>query len=398
MFERLQMAPPDPILGLTEAFKKDPNPEKINLGVGVYQDETGRTPIMSSVKKAEERMLKQEQTKSYLPIEGPAEYGKAVQGLLFGAGSEVIASGRAFTAQTPGGTGALRVAGDFLKKSCPGAAIWMSDPTWANHKGVFSASGLECKSYPYYDAQSKSLNLEAMLQAIASMPEGDLILLHGSCHNPTGMDPTPEQWQAIASAVHARNVIPVIDFAYQGLAQGIEEDAYSVRLFAESGREVFICSSFSKNFGLYCERVGALTLVGADADSAQKAFSNVKIVVRVNYSNPPRHGGAIVTTILSDADLTREWQAEVADIRNRIHEMRSLFVETLAARGVDRDFSFITRQNGMFSFSGLSDAQVATLRDKYGIYMVGGGRMNVAGMTRDNMDQLCSAVADVLAK
>ncbi len=394
MFEQLPMAPPDAILGLTEAYKKDSNPQKINLGVGVYQDESGATPILTSVKKAEELLLKQEQTKTYMPIQGPAEYGEAVQQLLFGAAG--IEKGRAQTAQTPGGTGALRVAGDFLKSANPQATIWMSDPTWANHKGVFGAAGLACKSYPYYNAETKSLDLEKMLEAIAAMPEGDIILLHGSCHNPTGMDPAPEQWDRIAKAVWARNLVPVIDFAYQGLAEGIDKDAYSVRLFAQSGHEALVCSSFSKNFGLYCERVGALTVVGTDADSTEKAFSNVKIAIRQNYSNPPRHGGAIVTTVLSDAALRAEWEGEVAAIRERIRQMRELFVETLKAKGIQRDFSFITRQHGMFSFSGLSDAQVTALRETYGIYMVGGGRMNVAGMTRSNMDRLCQAIAEVL--
>lgn len=396
MFEQLQMAPPDAILGLTEAFKKDPNPQKINLGVGVYQDEGGRTPILECVKKAEQRLLETELSKSYMPIDGPAEYARVVQSLLFGEGTEVAASGRALTAQTPGGTGALRVAGDFLKAANPTGAIWMSDPTWANHKGVFSAAGLECKTYPYYNAESKSLNFEAMLEAIGQIPQGDCILLHGSCHNPTGMDPAPEQWQKIAETVRARGLVPVIDFAYQGLAVGIEEDAYAVRLFAQGGQDLLVCSSFSKNFGLYCERIGALTVVGADGESAEKAFSHVKVAIRRNYSNPPRHGGAIVSTVLGDPSLTQQWYDEVAAIRGRIHDMRELFVETLKDKGVERDFSFITRQYGMFSFSGLNDQQVAALREKHSIYLVGGGRMNVAGMTRANMDTLCQAVAEVL--
>jgi len=396
MFSQLAMAPPDPILGLTEAFKKDPNPKKINLGVGVYQDESGKTPIFSTVKKAERKILEQESTKNYLPIHGSEEYGALVQELLFGKGHEAAASGRAATAQTPGGTAALRVAGDFLRVTRPGARIWLSDPTWANHPGVFKAAGLSVSTYPYYDAADKRLDFQAMLRAIESIPPGDVLLLHGCCHNPSGLDPSPQQWEQIAQAAWRRSLLPLIDFAYQGLARGIDEDAAAVRLFAAPGRELLIASSFSKNFGLYCERVGALTVVGETAEAAQKAFSHVKVVIRANYSNPPWHGAAIVKTILSDPELRAEWQSEVGAIRDRIRQMRSLFVETLKAKGVKGDFSFIAGQNGMFSFSGLSAAQVEALRQRYSIYIVGAGRINVAGMTRANMEALCQAIAEVL--
>jgi len=396
MFEKLQMAPADPILGLTEAFKADANPEKINLSVGVYADQTGSTPIFTSVKAAERKILEQETTKGYLPMTGSREYGAAVQQLLFGQDSEIITSKRAVTAQTPGGTGGLRVAGDFLKKVRPDARIHLSDPTWANHKGIFSDAGLQIASYPYYDSNNKCLDFPSLIEAIGRIPQGNIILLHGSCHNPTGMDPTIEQWQQIAEIVARQKLLPMIDFAYQGFADQIDQDAAGLRLFCQSGAEALICSSFSKNFGLYRERTGALTLVCNSADTAQKVLSHIKLVIRRNYSNPPSHGAAIVTTILNDPALRTEWENEVADIRSRIRQMRKLFVETLKAKGVTQDFSFIVEQNGMFSFSGLNKDQVETLRKRYSIYIVNSGRINVAGMTSDNMDRLCSAIAEVL--
>jgi aromatic-amino-acid transaminase len=396
MFETLSMAPPDPILGLTEAFREDPRREKINLGVGIYKDETGATPVFSTVKKAEKRILEKEATKNYLPIPGPAEYGAAVQELVLGAGSELVKAKRVATAQTPGGTGALRVAGDFLKKVRPGSKVWVSDPTWENHIAVFNAAGFETGVYPYYDPASKGLNFAGMSKALAGVPESDIVLLHACCHNPTGIDPALEQWREIAAILAKRNLFPLIDFAYQGLGDGLEEDAGGVRSLCSGGREMLIASSFSKNFGLYNERVGALTVVGASADVAAKAFSHIKIAIRRNYSNPPAHGGTVVTTILNDPALRQEWVGEVAAIRNRIREMRDLFVKTLKAKGVKQDFSFITRQKGMFSFSGLNKDQVAALRDKHAIYIVGSGRINVAGMTKANMDQLCTSIAAVL--
>jgi len=398
MFDELQMAPPDPILGLSEAFKADPNPNKINLSVGVYADENGKTPIFTSVKKAEKKILEQETSKSYLPIPGSADYAAAVQGLLFGSDSEVIASKRAVTAHTPGGTGALRVAGDFLKPLRPDAKVWVSEPTWENHKGVFTNAGFEVATYSYYDAENRCLDFERMLQSLEKIPSGDIVLLHGSCHNPTGVDPTIEQWKKIAATVAKRGLLPLIDFAYQGLAYGIDEDAAGVRLFCQPGQEALIASSFSKNFGLYNERVGALTLVASSAEAAKKALSHIKIAIRRNYSNPPTHGGSIVSTILADPTLRAEWEKEVAGIRNRIRQMRELFVKTLNEKGVDRDFAFITRQNGMFSFSGLTKEHVEALRSRYSIYVVGSGRINVAGMTSANMDRLCQAIAEVLKK
>jgi len=395
MFERLDMAPPDAILGLTEAFKKDPNPKKINLGVGIFKDAANQTPVLDSVKRAEEALLRTETSKTYLPIPGAPEYAAAVQALVFGAEHEIIASKRAATAHTPGGTGALRVAADFIKRMLPGKAIWVSEPTWENHVNIFRSAGLDVCTYPYYDAQNKRLNFEGMRNTLAQAPEGDVLLLHACCHNPSGMDPDAAQWAEIAKIVQDRGLLPLVDFAYQGFGDGIEEDAAGLRQLCTPGCELLICSSFSKNFGLYNERCGALTAVGASSGAAQKAFSHIKACIRANYSNPPSHGGAIVTTILSDPELRKLWESEVRAMRDRINGMRKLFVETLKTKGVPGDFSFITAQKGMFSFSGLTRAQVDRLREEYAIYIVGSGRINVAGMTEQNMGALCEAIAEV---
>lgn len=396
MFNILEMAPPDAILGLTEAFKTDTNPKKINLGVGVYKAQDNTTPILTSVKKAREKFVSAETTKAYLPINGAPQYAKEVQKLMFGGDHEIIRSQRAATAHTPGGTGGLRVGGDFIHRMFPNASIWLSDPTWANHPNIFKAAGVNIKTYPYYDAANTCLDFSRMKAALQQIPEGDFVLLHGCCHNPSGMDPNQEQWAEIAKVARDRKFIPFLDFAYQGFADGIEQDALGLRQFCVEGSELVISSSFSKNFGLYNERVGAFTVVGASQESCQKAFSHVKACIRANYSNPPAHGAAIVTTILEDKELRATWEGEVKEMRDRINGMRKLFVETLKAKGVKQDFSFIIEQRGMFSFSGLNKEQVNTLRDKYSIYIVGSGRINVAGMTEQNMDYLCQAIADVL--
>jgi aspartate/tyrosine/aromatic aminotransferase len=396
MFERLEMAPPDAILGLTEAFKADPNPEKINLGVGVYKDGANKTPVLESVKRAEEALLRSQASKSYMPITGDPAYGVAVREMLFGANHEIVMNKRAVTAHTPGGTGALRVASDFLAKHYPGAAVWVSEPTWANHPAIFEAAGLTVKTYPYYDAASKGLDFEAMMSGLDAIPEGDVVLLHACCHNPSGIDPDAAQWAAIAALLRDRKLLPFIDFAYQGFADGLEKDTAGLRAFCAPGAEMLICSSFSKNFGLYCERTGALTVVTATEDAALKAFSQIEKSIRANYSNPPAHGAAIVTTILGDPELRALWEQELTEMRDRINGMRRLFVDTLKAKGVQQDFSFITHQKGMFSFSGLNKDQVARLKKEYAIYIVGSGRINVAGMTEDNMDRLCTAIASVL--
>ena len=396
MFDSVPLAPPDAILGISEAFRNDPRSAKINLSVGVYKDAGGRTPIMRCVKRAEERLLREEQTKDYIAIQGAEAYTAHVQRLLLPPGHDLLASGRLATVQTPGGTAALRVAADFLQKNLPRARVWLSDPTWPNHPSVFQAAGREIRTYPYFDPSNNELNFPAMLAALREIPEGDVVLLHGCCHNPTGVDPTPSQWAQIAEVVAERKLLPLVDFAYQGLAEGIREDAAGLLSFIRPDVELLIASSFSKNFGLYNERVGALTAVCSGTQATQSVLSQLKTSIRANYSNPPAHGAAIVSTILGDPELRKEWEAEVREIRERINGMRKLFVETLAKCGVARDFSFIRRQRGMFSYSGLTQEQVRRLRDEHAIYIVGSGRINVAGMTEANMEPLCRAIAGVL--
>ncbi|ELP5899757.1 aspartate/tyrosine/aromatic aminotransferase [Vibrio vulnificus] len=396
MFEKVVAAPADPILGLTEEFKKDPRAEKINLGVGIYKTEQGETPVLATVKKAEAALVETEKTKSYLTIEGTAEYALAVQKLLFGADAELINAQRAKTAQAPGGTGALRVAGEFIKRQLGDVKIWISNPTWANHHGVFRAAGLETVEYAYYNPETKDKDFAAMLADLEKVSAGDVVLLHGCCHNPTGIDPTAQEWEALAKLVADKGLLPLFDFAYQGFAKGVEEDAQGLRTFAKFNKEILVASSFSKNFGLYNERVGAFTLVAESQEIAETAFSQVKAIIRSIYSNPPAHGSAVVTHILNDAALRAEWEAEVAEMRDRIQEMRELFVATLKEEGVAADFSFIERQNGMFSFSGLNKDQVARLKEEFAIYIVGSGRISVAGMTKSNMGPLCKAIAAVL--
>ncbi len=395
-FDSVAKAPDDAILGLNEAFARDSRPGKCNLGAGVYKDATGKTPILRSVKQAESRILENEKTKTYLGIEGTEQYGRAVQDLVFGPNHPAVAARRAATVHTPGGTGALRVAADFLKKLFPEAKVWLSDPTWPNHPGVFQAAGLKVATYPYFDSSSNTLAFEQMIAALAEIPAGDVVLLHGCCHNPTGIDPTAEQWRQIAELVALRGLLPFVDFAYQGLADGIREDATGVAALTRAGCDLLVASSFSKNFGLYNERVGALTALCHTEAAAQAVLSQLKACIRTNYSNPPAHGAAIVTTILDDPQLRALWDTEVRDIRERINGMRSLFVRTLADVGVERDFSFVARQRGMFSFSGLNPEQVRRLRDEHAIYIVGSGRINVAGMTTENVRPLCEAIAAVL--
>ncbi len=393
MFETLTAAPPDAILGLNEAFKNDTSPNKINLGVGVFKNPAGVTPILNCVKEAERRLVEQEPSKAYLPINGHAEYGSHVPKLLFG---DTIDHARTATIQSPGGTGALRVAGDFVKKMFPGAKIWTSNPTWANHPNIFAAAGLEVATYGYFDAASNALNFDAMLADLKTVPAGDVVLLHGCCHNPTGVDPSLEQWKQVSEVLAERKALPLVDFAYQGFADGLEEDAAGLRSLLEHHKELLVCSSFSKNFGLYRERVGALVTLSETPETSATVMSQLKKVVRTNYSNPPAHGANIVATVLNDAELTAQWHQELAEMRSRISGMRDLLVNGLAAAGIDQDFSFITRQRGMFSFSGLSKEQVERLKAEHSIYIVGSGRINVAGISENNVDYLCKAIAEVM--
>ncbi|MEK7794342.1 MAG: amino acid aminotransferase [Candidatus Hydrogenedentota bacterium] len=396
MFEALDMAPPDAIMGLSDGFNKDPDPNKINLTIGVYKDSSGKTPVLSSVKKAEERLLTEETTKAYVSIEGDRDYADCVQRLLFGESNPLLKSGVAVTADTPGGTGGLRVAAEFIHGVSPHASIWLSEPTWPNHQGIFNAAGLNVRHYPYYDAESKMLDFEAMKEALRQTSPGDVVLLHACCHNPTGLDPSPEQWAELATILTASKVLPFFDFAYQGLGDGLEQDAQGLRTFLAKSKELIVASSFSKNFGVYRDRVGAVTLVTSSPKAAETSMSHMKRVIRSNYSTPPAHGASIVKTVLNDPTLRLEWEKEVVAMCERIQSMRSAFVETLRAKGVKQDFSFLARQKGMFSFSGLTKHQVEELREKHSVYIVGNGRINVAGITPSNVGPLCDAVAAVL--
>ncbi len=394
MFEFLPIAPPDSILGLSDAFAKDPRPGKINLTVGVYKTEEGSTPILATVKKAEVKLLSTENTKGYMPIEGHLEYLKAVVGLVF---SDQLDHGRVAAAQTPGGTGALRVGADTVAKHFPGTRIWLSNPTWANHGSIFQAAGLVTPVYTYLSADKTSLDFSGMLENLERDGRpGDLVCLHACCHNPTGIDPTLEEWSQISDLLARKKMIPFVDFAYQGFGDGLMEDAKPLYALLAKNPEAIVCSSFSKNFGLYSERVGAVMLVSADASNTEAALSQIRQSIRCNYSNPPRHGASTVAIILNDASLRAEWNAEVDAMRNRISQMRSMFIEGMKKTGIDRDFSFLQRQKGMFSYSGLNSMQADWLKNERGIYIVGTGRINVAGMAPQTMETLCQSIADCI--
>jgi len=396
MWKEIEAAPADAILGLTEAFKKDTNPLKVNLGVGVYKDDQGTTPILKCIKAAERTLVETQTTKGYLPISGDPAYAASVQKLLFGADSEVIASGRAATIHAPGGTGALRVGADLLKTFNPDSRVWVSAPTWANHKGIFTAAGFAINDYPYYDPETKAIDFAAMLGALETVPAGDIVLLHVCCHNPTGVDLSVEQWDQVVATAKSKGWTPFLDFAYQGFGDSIEKDRTPVEIFAAAGIDLFIASSFSKNLSLYNERTGALTIVSPTGDEVAVAMSHLKKTIRVNYSNPPAHGGLAASMVLADSALYDQWINEVAEMRERIKAMRAALVDGLAARGVEQDFAFIKEQRGMFSFSGLSDEAVAWLRENKSIYIVKGGRINLAGMTSANIDYVCDAIAEAL--
>lgn len=396
MWKNIEAAPADAILGLTEAFKKDSNPRKVNLGVGVYKDDKGATPILKCIKAAERKLAETQATKGYLPISGDPTYAAKVQALLFGEDSEVLSSGRVMTAHTPGGTGALRVGADLLGKFKPNSTVWVSNPTWANHKGIFAAANFGIADYPYYNPATKGVDFDAMLAALEAVPATDVVLLHVCCHNPTGVDLSDAQWDQVVAVAQAKGWTPFLDFAYQGFGAGIEVDRAAVGKFAAAGIDFLVASSFSKNFGLYNERTGALTLVSPSAAEADVAMSHLKATIRVNYSNPPAHGGLAASAVLSDPELYDQWVGEVAEMRERIKAMRTALVDGLAARGVEGDFSFIKTQRGMFSFSGLSDTVVAWLRENKGIYIVKGGRINLAGLTSGNIDYVCDSIAEAL--
>lgn len=396
MFENIKAAPADPILGLGEAFKSETRANKINLGIGIYKDAQGATPIMRAVKEAETRLLAKENSKNYLGIDGIADYNQRTKELLFGADSQIIAQDRARTVQSLGGTGALRIAAEFIKRQTKAQNVWISTPTWPNHNAIFNAVGMTIREYRYYDAKRKALDWDNLIADLSNANEGDVVLFHGCCHNPTGIDPTPEQWKQLAELSVKNGWLPLFDFAYQGLANGLNEDAVGLRTFAANHKELLVASSFSKNFGLYNERVGAFTLVAENADIAATALTQVKSIIRTLYSNPASHGGATVATVLNDPQLRQEWENELTEMRERIKKMRHLFVQLLKEYGAKQDFGFIMEQNGMFSFSGLTPEQVDRLREEFAIYAVRSGRINVAGITEDNIRYLCESIVKVL--
>ena len=392
------MAPRDPILGLNEAFNADTRATKVNLGVGVYCDDSGKIPLLAAVRAAEKARLEALPSRGYQPIEGPASYNQAVQNLLFGAGSELIKDGRVVTVEALGGTGALKVGADYLKRLLPTAKVCISDPSWENHRALFESAGFAVENYPYYDAASKGVDFAAMKACLAGLPAGTIVVLHACCHNPTGADLSEAQWQEVVETVRARGLVAFIDMAYQGFADGIEPDALALRLFAASGLQFFVSSSFSKSFSLYGERVGALSIVTANKDESARVLSQVKRVVRTNYSNPPTHGGAIVAAVLASPELRKLWEEELAGMRERIRAMRTGLVEKLRARGVAQDFSFVAKQRGMFSYTGLGAGQVERLKAEFGIYAVGTGRICLAALNSRNIDYTADAIAAILGK
>jgi aromatic-amino-acid transaminase len=390
------MAPRDPILGINEQFNADTNPNKVNLGVGVYFDDEGRLPLLDCVAAAEKQLLSCAKAKNYLPIDGIAAYDKAVQALVFGADHPAVTQKRIVTVQAIGGTGGLKIGADFLKKIKPDAPVLISDPSWENHRALFSNAGFKVGTYPYYDATQKGIDFEGMLNALRNAAANTIVVLHACCHNPTGYDLSAEQWRAVVDAVKVSNSIAFLDMAYQGFGQGIAEDGAAVRAFLDAGLSFFVATSFSKSFSLYGERVGALNAVCANPDEAQRVLSQLKIVIRTNYSNPPTFGAQLVTTVLTTPALRQQWEQELSQMRARIQHMRTALVEKLQASGVKQDFSFITHQTGMFSYSGLNSTQMQRLRTEFGVYGVDSGRICVAALNSKNIDFVAKAIAHVV--
>ena len=394
----IEMAPRDPILGVTDAFNADTRPNKVNLGVGVYNDDNGKLPLLDCVKIAERALTDKSSPRGYLPIDGIAAYDKSAQALLFGAGSEVLTSGRAITLQALGGTGALRTAADFLRRFSPTSQAWISDPSWENHRALFEGAGFVVNSYRYYDAATRGLDFEGMIESLQKIPLGGVVVLHACCHNPTGVDPTPAQWDRILEIVRARQLIPLLDIAYQGFADGLDADASVVRKFAATPGPMLVTSSFSKSFSLYGERVGALTVVTADKDEAARALSQLKRVARVLWSSPPTHGGQIVTMVLGTPEMRAQWEQELDAMRKRIHEMRALLRSKLTALVPGANFDSITAQRGMFSYTGLSKAAVDRLRNEFAIYAVDSGRICVAALNSHNIYHVARSIAALSAR
>ncbi|UST55159.1 aspartate/tyrosine/aromatic aminotransferase [Comamonadaceae bacterium OTU4NAUVB1] len=396
MFTAVEMAPRDPILGLNEQYAADGNPKKVNLGVGVYYDDDGKLPLLACVRAVEEDMSKAPSARGYLPIDGIAAYDAAVKGLVFGADSEPVKSGRVATVQAIGGTGGLKVGADFLKRLRPEAKVLISDPSWENHRALFTNAGFTVESYPYYDAARRGVDFDAMLGALEAAPAGTVVVLHACCHNPTGYDITPGQWDRVVEAVKAKDLVAFLDMAYQGFGNGIQEDGAVIGKFVDADLTFFVSTSFSKSFSLYGERVGALSVLCADKDEAARVLSQLKIVIRTNYSNPPIHGGAVVAAVLNDPARRAVWEGELAEMRIRIKAMRQKLVDGLKAAGVTQDMSFITTQIGMFSYSGLTKDQMVRLRSEFGVYGTDTGRMCVAALNSKNIDYVCESIAKVV--
>ncbi|WP_153132839.1 amino acid aminotransferase [Dechloromonas hortensis] len=395
IFAAVEMAPRDPILGLNESFNADTRSTKVNLGVGVYFDDNGKIPLLAAVKAAEEARLKAAPPRGYQPIEGSPAYNQAVQNLLLGKDSALIANGQVITAQALGGTGALKIGADYLKRLSPNAKVYISDPSWENHRALFESAGFVVENYPYYDAATRGVNFTGMKACLNSLDAGSIIILHACCHNPTGADLTDAQWQEVVDVCRARGLVPFLDMAYQGFADGIDADAVAVRAFSASGLQFFVSSSFSKSFSLYGERVGALSVITASKEEAGRVLSQVKRVIRTNYSNPPIHGGALVAAVLSSPELRQMWETELAGMRDRIRAMRTGLVEAIKAQGVAQDFSFVVQQRGMFSYTGLTAAQVERMKDEFGIYAVSTGRICLAALNTKNLEYVAKAIAAV---
>ncbi len=396
LFTAVEMAPRDPILGLNEQFNADTNPAKVNLGVGVYYDDNGKLPLLKCVQTAEKQMMESPKARGYLPIDGIAAYDAAVKSLVFGADSEPVKSGRIATAQGIGGTGGLKIGADFLKKLLPNAKVLISDPSWENHRALFTQAGFVVETHPYYDAAKRGINFDDMLAALNAADAGTIVVLHACCHNPTGYDITAAQWDQVIAAVKARNLTPFLDMAYQGFGHGITEDGAVVGKFVAAGLSFFVSTSFSKSFSLYGERVGALSVLCESKEEADRVLSQLKLVIRTNYSNPQIHGGTVVANVLNTPALRTQWEEELTEMRVRIKAMRQKLVDGLKAAGVKQDMSFITQQIGMFSYSGLSKDQMVRLRSEFGVYGTDTGRMCVAALNSKNIDYVCASIAKVM--
>jgi aromatic-amino-acid transaminase len=395
LFAAVEMAPRDPILGLNEQFNADPNPAKVNLGVGVYYDDNGKLPLLKCVQEAERQMMEKLTPRGYLPIDGIAAYDEAVQGLVFGADSAAVKEGRVATVQGVGGTGGLKIGADFLKRLNPSATVLISDPSWENHRALFTNAGFPVETYPYYDAAKRGVNFDGMLSALNSAAAGTIVVLHACCHNPTGYDITAAQWEQVVQVVKAQRLVPFLDMAYQGFGEGIAEDGAVIAQFMAAGLDFFVSTSFSKSFSLYGERVGALSVACVSKEEAARVLSQLKIVIRTNYSNPPTHGAQVVATVLNTPVLRALWEEELAGMRVRIKQMRTALLEKLKAAGIKQDMGFITQQKGMFSYSGLSKDQMQRLRSEFGIYGVDSGRICVAALNSKNIDAVVRAIVKV---